>query len=54
MQVTSKKTITFPKLHWGINKGEKRDLPKDEKTRKTILEHPAISKVGEEKEEDKK
>ena len=45
MQVTSRKTIVFPKLKWGINKGEVRELPEDEKSAKFILDHPVISKV---------
>ena len=47
MIVTSKKTITFPGLKWGIAKGEEKELPKDKKVAEAILAHQAISEVGE-------
>lgn len=45
MKVTSNKNISFPGLGWGVNKGETRELPEEEIKQKIILEHPAISKV---------
>lgn len=45
MKVTSKKSIRFNKLDWGINKGCEIELPKDEETQKIILKHPLIIKV---------
>ncbi len=45
MKVKSTKNLSFPKLNWGINKGQERELPKDEKEKEIILNHPAISKV---------
>ncbi len=45
--VTSKKTIDFPSLNWGITKGDKRELPKDKEAQKIILAHPVISEVKE-------
>lgn len=47
MKVTSNKNISFPGLGWGVNKGETRELPENEKAQKIILSNPAISKVGE-------
>lgn len=49
MKVTSKKSITFPKFKWGVNKGEVRELPADKEAAEAILAHPAISEVGKEK-----
>lgn len=46
MKVTSTKTISFPSLGWGINAGEVRDLPKDEKARETILASKYITAEG--------
>ena len=43
MKVFSKKSVSFPKLSWGINAGKTRELPKDKKAREAILAHPAIS-----------
>ena len=55
MKVTSKKSISFPSLNWGINKGKTRELPKDKKAQEIILAHPAINEAGksESKVEDK-
>ena len=45
MEVTSKKSVHFPKFNWGINAGEKRTLPENEEAQKAILAHKSISKV---------
>ena len=49
MQVTSSKSIVFPKLNWGISAGEIRDLPKDKASQERILTEDGISVVGKEK-----
>ena len=49
MKVTSKKTISFPKLDWGINKGKIRELPKNKEAAEIILSHPAITEKKEDK-----
>ena len=46
IKVTSKKTITFPKFNWGIDRDAERELPEDKDAQKAILAHPAISEVG--------
>ncbi len=50
MQVTTKVSVDFPKLGWGINAGEVRDLPEDTDTQAQILAHPDISEVKPRKE----
>ena len=45
MKVISRKTIVFPKLNWGINKGETKELPKDKKAAEIILATSVISEV---------
>lgn len=45
MKVSSKKSVYFPKLNWGINAGETRDLPDGIEAQSIILAHNAISKV---------
>jgi hypothetical protein len=45
MQVTAKKSVSFPKLHWGITAGQVRDLPEDKDAQQQILAHNAIVKV---------
>lgn len=53
--VTSKKNVFFPKLNWGINAGETRELPAEKEAQKIILAHNAISKAkagGDTKNED--
>ena len=45
MKVISRKTIVFPKLNWGINKGETKELPKDKKAAEIILANSVISEV---------
>jgi hypothetical protein len=47
--VTSRKSVDFPKLNWGITAGETRELPEDKKAQAVILAHPAISKSKEKK-----
>ncbi len=48
MKVTSRRSVHFPSLDWGINAGETRELPSDKETQKAILAHPAISEVKKE------
>jgi len=45
MQVTSHKSISFPKLGWGISAGETRDLPEGKEAQQRILAEPEISEV---------
>ena len=45
MKVTSTKNISFPKLNWGINKGEVRELPEEKDVAEIILANPVISEV---------
>ena len=45
MKVTSRKTIVFPKLNWGISKGATKELPKDKKAAEIILATSVISEV---------
>ena len=47
MKVTSHKSISFPKLGWGINPGETKELPKDKKAQERILQEPDIEVVEE-------
>lgn len=47
MKVTSKKSLSFPKLGWGITKGESRELPEDKDAQEQILAHPDIITDGE-------
>lgn len=54
MRVTSTKNVSFPKLDWGINKGDVRELPPDKEAQKIILAHPAISEVKEAKSKEDK
>lgn len=49
MQVTSKKSIRFNKLGWGISEGEIKELPADKKAQERILSEPEISLVSESK-----
>lgn len=42
-KVTSKKTIDFPEIGWGIHAGEVRSLPEDEKAQAVILANENIS-----------
>lgn len=45
MKVKSTKSISFPKLGWGINAGQERELPDDESAQKRILQEPEITIV---------
>lgn len=45
MQVTSTKSISFPKLGWGISAGETRELPNDKSVQARILAEPEITEV---------
>jgi hypothetical protein len=47
MKVTSKKSISFPKLGWGITAGEIRELPEDKEAQERILAEPDIKEVKE-------
>lgn len=51
-KVISTKSISFPKLGWGISAGEEKELPEDKKAQERILQEVEIKKV--EKEEIKK
>lgn len=46
-KVTSTKSIRFPKLNWGINEGDTKDLPEGKEAQERILLEPEISIVGE-------
>ena len=54
MKVISTKSVSFPKLDWGITKGDIRELPADKDAQKVILAHPAISEVKETKSKEDK
>jgi hypothetical protein len=45
MKATSTKSISFPKLNWGINAGEVKELPEDKEAQARILAEPEISEV---------
>lgn len=47
MKVTSKESIHFPSLNWGITAGEVKELPADKEAQAVILAHPMISKANE-------
>jgi hypothetical protein len=47
MKVTSKKSISFPKLNFGISAGEVKELPEDKEAQTRILAEPDISEVRE-------
>lgn len=42
MLVISKKSMSFPKLNWGITAGEPRELPEDKEAQERILQEPEI------------
>jgi hypothetical protein len=44
-RVTSQKSISFPKLNWGISAGEEKDLPADKEAQARILAEPDIVPV---------
>lgn len=46
MKVTSKKSVHFPSLDWGISAGESRELPEDKDAQALILAHPAVEQAG--------
>lgn len=50
-KVTSKKSISFPKLNWGINTGETRELPDEKYAQERILSEVCITPISEEKKE---
>lgn len=45
-KVTSKRNLNFPKLNWGIEKGEEKELPQGKEAQEAVLAHWAISEVG--------
>ena len=45
MKVTSSKSISFPKLQWGITAGETKELPEDKEAQNRILAEPDIIPV---------
>lgn len=45
-KVTSTKSISFPKLGWGISTGETRELPEDKGAQERILQEPEITIVS--------
>ena len=44
-KVTSTKSISFPKLNWGISAGEEREMPEDKAAQERILKEPEITLV---------
>lgn len=44
-QVTSKKSINFPKIGWAISAGETKELPEEKEAQERILLEPEISLV---------
>lgn len=45
MKVTSKKSISFPKIGWAISAGEEKELPEDKESQARILQEESIEKV---------
>jgi hypothetical protein len=45
MKVTSKRSISFPKLNWGISAGQTKELPEDKEAQKRILSEHGIEVV---------
>ena len=45
MQVTATKSLSFPKLQWGISVGDVRELPEGKAAQARILAEPEISEV---------
>ena len=43
--VTSTKTVDFPDLNWGINKGETRELPVEKSSQEIILSKDYITLI---------
>jgi len=50
-KVTSTKSISFPKLGWGISQGEEKELPADKEAQERILQESEITIVGSSKKE---
>lgn len=44
-KVISTKSISFPKLRWGITAGVETELPADKEAQERILEEAEITKV---------
>jgi len=44
--VTSKKTIDFPSIGWGIHEGEERELPVEVESQKIILANQNITLIN--------
>lgn len=45
IKVTSTKSISFPKLKWGISAGETKELPNEKEAQERILQEIEITKV---------
>jgi len=45
-KVKSTKSISFPKLGWGISAGEVKELPEGKEAQERILKEPEISVVS--------
>lgn len=45
MKVTSTKSISFPKLNWGLTAGEERELPEGKEAQDRILQESEVSVV---------
>jgi hypothetical protein len=52
MRVTSSKSITFPKIGWGISAGETKELPRDKAAQDRILAEDGISVVRDKEKKD--
>jgi len=46
MKVTSKKSISFPKIGWAISAGETKDLPEGKEAQARILSESDIEVVN--------
>lgn len=49
-KVISTKSISFPKLGWGITEGIETELPASKEAQERILQEPEITIVGKSKE----
>lgn len=54
MKVTSTKSISFPKLGWGISAGETKELPTGKEAQERILMEQEITVADAPKKEDAK
>lgn len=45
MEIVSSKSVSFPKLNFGMNAGVPVEAPKDKKILETVLAHPCVSEV---------